>query len=192
MTLLLDAAPGDILAVWTGAHDVENAIRAGEAFHGLPAVANHVAVVTHQDKLGRWMGVWGQPGGVVAGEVTHYLTDSRTRSNHGQPRANDHQQLPTFLASCAKSIGLSYDWVGIGEDVLTDLHLANVAKLIDHLWRWPTTPGDLPAHVVCSSLAAILYEIVGWAHPEIGHERQCQPADWWDWNDRQLWTPGKG
>jgi len=53
--------------------------------------------------------------------------------------------------------------------------------------------GLLPGHVVCSSLAAMLYDLpqVGYAHPDLGQERKCEPADWWNWSDEQLWTkPG--
>jgi hypothetical protein len=44
-----------------------------------------------------------------------------------------------------------------------------------------------------AALAAMLYDLleVGYAHPDLGRERKCEPADWWDWSDRQLWTkPG--
>jgi hypothetical protein len=39
----------------------------------------------------------------------------------------------------------------------------------------------------------MLYELpqVGYAHPDLGQERKCEPADWWNWSDEQLWTkPG--
>jgi hypothetical protein len=53
----LPAAPGDVLAVWTGSGLIQNLIRVGEALLGKPAVANHVVVVTHRDPKGRWMGI---------------------------------------------------------------------------------------------------------------------------------------
>jgi hypothetical protein len=37
----LPAAPGDVLAVWTGDGPLQDLIRVGEVLHGLPAVANH-------------------------------------------------------------------------------------------------------------------------------------------------------
>jgi hypothetical protein len=48
----------------------------------------------------------------------------------------------------------------------------------------------LPGHVVCSSLAAMLYDLpsVGWAHPDLGDERQCEPADWWSWSEARSWA----
>jgi len=189
----LSAAPGDVLAVWTSASLVDDLIRVGEALHGLPAVANHVAIITHQDQLGRWIGIQGQPGGVGLVDCTNWLSDSRTRSNHDQPKPDNNHQLTVLLASCAKSLGTKYDWVGITEDLLTDLDVPDLSAAIDPFWRWPSNENLLPGHVVCSSLAAMLYDLpqVGYAHPDLGGERRCQPADWWNWSDRQLWsTPG--
>jgi hypothetical protein len=130
----LPAAPGDVLAVWTGQGMAEDLIRVGEALDGKPAVANHVVVITHQDKVGRWMGIQGQPGGVGLADCTPYLRDTRTMSNHGEPKPDDHGQLTSFLASAAKSLGIAYDWVGISQDAMD---------------------------------------------PDLGTERQCEPADWW-------------
>jgi hypothetical protein len=123
-------------------------------------------------------------------DATPFLNDTRTRTNHAQPRAGlTGQQGRVFLASCAKSLGLAYDWAGIAEDGLDALHCADLSAIIDPLWRWPSDHNLLPGHVVCSSLAAMLYDLpdIGWAHPDLGTERTCEPADWWDWADRQRW-----
>ena len=79
------------------------------------------------------------------------------------------------------------------EDGLDALHAENLAAEIDHLYQWPSDHNLLPGHVVCSSLAAMLYGLpqVGWAHPDLGAERKCKPADWWDWADRQLWIASR-
>lgn len=186
----LVVSPGDVLAVWTGDGIGEDLIRIGEVLDGKPAVANHVVIVTHLDQVGRWMGIQGQPGGVGPVDVTPFLTDSRTRGNHDQPRPNDHDQLTTFLASAAKALGIRYDWVGIAEDTCDALHLEGLAAAIDPLWRWPSDHNLLPGHVVCSSLAAMLYDepSIGWAHPDLGEERVCEPADWWQWSNSDGWT----
>ena len=76
-------APGDVLAVWTSSSLTSDLIRVGEALRGLPAVANHVAIITHQDQKGRWIGIQGRPGGVGLVDCTYWLSDSRTRV---QPR----------------------------------------------------------------------------------------------------------
>jgi hypothetical protein len=185
----MPAAPGDVLAVWTGNALIEDLIRVGEALEGKPAVANHVIIITHQDQVGRWIGIQGQPGGVGPADCTPFLSDARTESNHGQPKPNDHGQLTTFLASAAKSLGIAYDWVGIEEDTLDALHVEDLSALIDRLWRWPANHNLLPGHVVCSSLAAMLYDLpsVGWAHPDLGIERVCEPADWWRWSEALGW-----
>ena len=85
----MPATPGDVLAVWTGDGPAENLIRIGEVLQGKSAVANHVIVVTHQDQVGRWMGIQGQPGGVGPVDCTPFLSDSRTMSNHGQPKPDN-------------------------------------------------------------------------------------------------------
>jgi hypothetical protein len=184
---LIPARPGDILAVWLGSF-TSDLIRIGEALKGSTPVASHVVVVTHQDRRGRWMGIQGAPGGVGLVDCTPFLSDSRTRSNNAQPR-DDGMPLAMFLAGCAKSIGVRYDWVGIAEDACDALHVPDLAAAIDPLYRWPASHGLLPGEVVCSSLAAMLYDLpaVRWAHPDLGTERRCEPADWWDWSDRALW-----
>lgn len=184
----MDAAPGDVLAVWTGDGFVDRVIRLGSLLQGKPAIANHVIIVTHQDTLGRWMGIEGRPGGVGPVDCTPYLADARTRSNHTQPRSGTAGQVDSFLASCALSLGLAYDWVGIAEDALDALHLEDMSEDIDPIWR--SNPGLLPGHVVCSSLAAFLYDLpaIGWDHPGLlKKDRTCTPADWWYWSDLESW-----
>jgi hypothetical protein len=187
VTAAVPVEPGVILAVWSSNSFFGTVIRLGAVLRGRPGVANHVIVVTHQDQAGRWMGIEGRPGGVGPVDCTPFLADSRTRGNHAQPRPNDAGQLEVFLASCAASLGIDYDWVGIGQDTARSIGLHNLAKAIDPLWRWGGNDKELPGHVVCSSLAAMLYKLTGWASPEPGAERQTTPAQWWDWADRQLW-----
>jgi hypothetical protein len=188
----LPAAPGDVLAVWTGQGLAQDLIRAGEAMQGKPAIANHVVIITHQDQVGRWMGIQGQPGGVGPADCTPYLSDSRTRSNHDEPKPDNRGQLTILLASAAKSLGIGYDWLGIAQDALDAFGAQDLSALIDPLWRWPSDHNLLPGHVVCSSLAAMLYDLpsVGWPHPDLGAERQCEPADWWQWSQARAWANG--
>lgn len=72
-------------------------------------------------------------------------------------------------------LGIAYDWVGIAEDALTDLDLSDLSAAIDPLWRWPSDHDLLPGHVVCSSLAAMLYDLpqVAYAHPDLGQKRRA-------------------
>lgn len=186
----LSAAPGDVLAVWTGNSWPAQLIRLGALIAGKPTPASHVIGITHQDTKGRWIGLQGQPGGVGLVDCTPFLSDSRTRSNHAQPRGNDHGQLLTLLASAARTIGVQYDWVGIAEDGLLDLHITSLAGEINKLYSWPASNDVVPGDVVCSSMWAALYDLgeVGWAHPDLGTERVCQPCDWWLWNDQRRWA----
>jgi len=180
--------PGDVLAV-VGGGVPGYLINLGQAIANKPSLGTHVVIVTHQDVKGRWMGIEGRPGGVGPRDITPYLHDSRVRSNYLQPRANDHGQLAVFLAGCTQSLGLKYDWAGISEDI-SQVLAPDLSVTIDRLWRWPSSNDLLPGHVVCSSLAAMLYDLpaVGWKHPNMGKERVCLPSDWWNWADSEGWT----
>ena len=195
---VLPAAPCDVLAVGgKGGSWANKLIRVGGILTGQTGVANHVIIVTHQDEKGRWIGVEGRPGGVGLVDCTKWLADKYTRSNHAQPRPNGKRQT-ACLAACADAIGVRYDWTGIGADALESLGAAGMraaaglSDAVNKLYLDPPEDGQLPGAVVCSSLAAMLYDLpqVGWAHPELGNERRCSPADWWDWNDGEEWTKG--
>lgn len=182
------AGPGDVLAVYGGglAGDV---IRLGESLLGKGGHSAHVVIVTHQDAKGRWIGIQGQPGGVGLADCTALLNDSRTRSNHAQPRFCGDGEEKVLLAACAKSLGISYDWVGIAADAAEALHAPDLSAELEKLWAWPSDKDVLPGHVVCSSLAAMLYDLPGvdWAHPGLGAERTCMPEDWWNWSNGAQW-----
>lgn len=188
----LPAAPGDVLAVSAGPWLAREVIELGERMRGLAAPVNHVVIVTHLDAAGRWMGIAGQPGGVGICDCTPYLRARVTRSNFRQPKAEEGSpEMTAFLASCAKSLGIRYDWISIAADGFDALHVHDLSAVIDRLWRWPAKHGLMPAEVVCSSLAAELYELAGWPHPDLGSERQCEPGDWWCWSDQEQWRQAK-
>lgn len=188
------ARPGVVLAVWTSSSMPANLIRAGEALMGKPAIANHVILVTHTDAKGRWIGIQGQPGGVGLVDCTRFLADPHTRGNYDQVSAMATSrpafatELTTYLASCAASLGIGYDWVGIAEDTAAALRLSILRDALNRVYAWPAPHGQMPGEVVCSSLADWQYENTGWPHPGAGSERLCDPADWWDWSDRRLWA----
>jgi hypothetical protein len=187
--MIVQAAPGVVLAVRAGPAWIGNLIRAGEALEGQEAVANHVIIITHQDSRGRWTGIQGQPGGVGLADCTPYLANPWTRGNYAQPRPGGQLAMSTFLASCAKSIGVGYDWAGIAEDAASTLHLRDLSDALNLIYAWPAAHGQMPGEMVCSSLAAWQYENAGWPHPDPGTERASTPADWWAWNDQHLWAP---
>jgi hypothetical protein len=184
---MIAAASGDILAVvnrgrsWFG-----NLILFFEHLQHKPDIADHVVILTHQDELGRWIGIEGRPSGVGLVDATPYLSDTRTRSNHDQPKPGDGN-LAVFLASCAKTLGVDYDWVGMAADMFDAIHLQDLSEDLARIYAWPTENNVLPGHFVCSSLAAWLYKEVGWTHPNMGSERLCEPADWWVYSDTMGW-----
>jgi hypothetical protein len=194
--MTVQAAPGVVLAVRAGPAFIQNLIRAGEALEGKEAVANHIVIVTHPDPLGRWIGIQGQPGGVGLADCTPYLSDPWTRGNYGQVaamtagRPQFATELNTFLASCAASIGVRYDWAGIAEDIAGALHLNDLTEAVNRVYRWGAPHGLMPGEFVCSSLAWWQYANVGWPHPDPapGQGETCEPADWWSFNDQQLWA----
>lgn len=178
---MLAARRGDVIAVWTGTNFAEGAIRFGDLIEGKPAVANHVIGITHQDKLGRWIGIAGQPGGVALQDCTPYLNDPRTRSNHAQPRTDADNDF--LCANAVRALDLPYDWAGgIAQDVAEALHMDALKAELNRLYAWPTDMNLLPGHVVCSSLWARLYQMRNLLHPDTGDERSCTPGDWWAFN----------
>lgn len=188
MTQLITPGASDVLAVWTGSGFVQDAIRIGDVLEGKPAVANHVVGITHQDKNGRWMGLEGRPGGFGLVDVTPYLSDPRTRSNHFQPRTP--QQADQILVLGAKLTGTPYDWLGIDEDFVNAVHLDALSSDIDRASAaindsWGA-PGLLPGHVVCSSAWDWVYAMVSpvLAHPATVPARDTTPGDWWGFNDQ--------
>jgi len=189
---VIPAAPCDVLAVAGGQSWPQKLIRIGGVLKGNMGVANHVKIITHQDAKQRWIGIEGKPGGVGLTDCTPDLARSTTRSNHGQPRPGGQEAVTAFLAGAALTLGWEYDWVGIAQDTAQAMGAPNLARLIDPLWRWqdPKGKGDLlPGHVVCSSLAAMLYTRVGWAEPTgADPDRNCTPPQWWDWSDQKAWA----
>jgi hypothetical protein len=181
--MITDMGIGDVCAVDTSglAGDL---IRLGSELEGKPAPASHVVVVHHVDKRGRWWGVAGQPGGVGWADMLDYTTGPlapHSNSNAVQPRTTAQRAL--LAKTAAGLLGVQYDWVGgIGGDALDDVHLAELADLVDDWWGWGDRTGLAPAHVVCSSMAAWVQRHVGLAAPA-GAAELVQPADWWRFNE---------
>ena len=71
-----------------------------------------------------------------------------------------------------KLLGVSYDWLGgIAEDALRALDLPQ-------LWKPEPATGQVPAHVVCSSLAAWVYDRAGLPAPSPQDWRHVTPGAW--------------
>ena len=101
-------------------------------------------------------------------DCTGWLSDSRTRSNHDQPKPNENNQLAGLLGSPRSR--WAWGTTGWGSPRTRGrLGAADLSAAMDTLWPWPADHELLPGDVVCSPLAA-LYDLpqVGWAHPDLG------------------------
>jgi len=166
--------PGDVLVVGTDSW-VGRIIRLGELFSGGAHGANHVAVAHHYDDSGVLWGVEGRPGGVGWVDLRIYF-DQYHVTNVGQSKSVSQRRAITD--NVQQLLGRAYDWVGIAADACRDL---NFPALFAQNWKGKGTPG----HLVCSSLAAYVYQHVGLAHPDGG--RFCQPSDWEEFILKKEW-----
>lgn len=161
--MTLPPQPGDILAVRsTGL--AGRLIRFGAAIRDEPNLVNHIAIVHHADAHGTLWCLEGRPGGVGWRDARDYLASRWTVTNIAQPKTGTQRQAVTSGAEAL--IGTSYDWEAIAADT---------AQALGVDWA-PTWHGNVPGHVVCSSLAAYLYGRAGLARP--AGSREVTPADW--------------
>jgi cell wall-associated NlpC family hydrolase len=175
----MTAQPGDVLVI-TGTSDTSKLIEVGAVLAGEPA-ASHVAILHHTDAAGVPWAIEGRPGGVGWADARGYLGDRRTLTNAAQPKTP--LQRHDVCALAAKLLGTPYDWVGgIAEDALKALRLPE-------LWaeKDPAT-GLVPGHVVCSSLAAWVYDRDGLLAPAPADWRHVTPGDWAGFIIRAAWA----
>jgi hypothetical protein len=168
--------PGDVLAVRTpgGWGTPQWWIRVGAAIANKPDLSNHIAVVHHWDTKGTLWVIEGRPGGVGWRSADDYLASRYMLNNAAQPKNQNQRQL--VCAAVEKLIGTGYDWEAIAADAADDLHFGWAPK-----WH-----GQVPGHVVCSSLACAGYDDAKLARPK-GDPRVDQPADWDTWILTQGW-----
>lgn len=164
---MMDVQPGDILAVRSGGF-AGTMIRFGAALTGAPNLQNHIAVVHHVDKAGTTWVIEGRPGGVGWRDAKAYLASRWTMSNAIELKTQKQRALVCEAVQAA--IAVPYDWAGIAADAAAALRLPS-------LWqeKWD---GKVPAHVVCSSLAAWAYQKAGLPHPSVHDLARTTPADW--------------
>lgn len=143
-------------------------IRLGAALMDKPNGVNHVIVVHHKDDAGVLWGVEGRPGGVGWVDMRKALRSPYTVTNAEQPKT-DEQRIE--IAHVAEGLlGTPYDWVGIVQDGMAAIGAPR-------LWA-ATVKGEVPAHIVCSSLADWVYDKVGLPSPGAKFDRNVSPADW--------------
>lgn len=158
--------PGDVLAVRTGGL-FARLIRIGEELSGAPGLDNHVAVMHHWAGDVPWM-IEGRPGGVGWADGRAYTASAYSVNNCGQPGRGDAQRAE--VAKLAEyMIGTAYSWESITDDTLRAFHMPDLFA--------STFRGVVPAHVVCSSFSALLYERAGWERPPVA-DRDTMPSDW--------------
>jgi hypothetical protein len=170
-TVSINADVGNVLVTrsggWAGLM-----IRLGAAFRDKPNLGNHVAIYHHTDHTDDgdvpW-GIEGKPGGVGWVDLRGYLASKWTVANDAQPMTD--AQRATIAGTCEAALGTPYDWRAIAADAFDALR---IPQLFADNWHGRGAPG----HVVCSSLAAWVYDEVGLAHPTPDAERYCKPADW--------------
>jgi cell wall-associated NlpC family hydrolase len=143
-------------------------IRLGAAFLDKPDTVNHVAIVHHQDAKGEWVCIEGRPGGVGWSPAAKYLDSPWTLSNAHQPKTDEQRQQ--IVAASEALLGRPYDWRGIALDAAKAVGI-NVPARWEGKWN--------AAQVVCSSLAAYVYNKVGLARPA-GDLQTITPGDWAD------------
>ncbi len=159
---------GDVLVV-RGSDWASRLIRVGAALRDEPNLDNHVAIVHHQDANGVWWVVEGRPGGVGWADARDYLASPYTTNNVLQAKSPDQRQQ---IASVAMGmLGTPYDWNGIVADAMTAIGAQD-------LWAQNWHGQGPPAHVVCSSLAAWVYQHVQLDIPTYHAPRETTPADW--------------
>jgi hypothetical protein len=166
--------PGDIFAVRSPG-TAGRLIRFGAALRELvtgsaePNLDNHIAVVHHTDKAGTLWVLEGRPGGVGWRDAGDYLKSPWTVTNVGQPKTD--AQRKQICGITEAMIGTAYDWAAIAED-------GALAFGLKDIWTEKAS-GQVPAHIVCSSLAAYAYDKAGVPAPAgPGDYRHVSPADW--------------
>lgn len=167
---MTDAKPGDILAVRSSGF-AGKMIRLGAALRDTPNLDNHIAVVHHLDGNGTLWCLEGRPGGVGWRDAKAYMASRWTLSNADQPKTEAQRQAVCKTAEAM--IGTAYDWAAIAED-------AGQALGLKRIWA-EKAGGQVPGHVVCSSLAAYAYDRNGLAAPLPMDFRHVTPADWDQW-----------
>ncbi len=166
MTIMPIGEPGDVYAIRTGGK-AAGLIRFGSGLLGKPNLSNHIAVVHHVTGSTKWA-IEGKPGGVGWVDCARYAQSPYLLTNVEQPKTSVQRSL--ICATLEGMLGTPYDWPGIAQDALADLHLPD-------LWaeKWG---GVTPGHVVCSSLAAWAYAKGGCAAPKTADMAHIQPSDW--------------
>lgn len=174
----VNVKPGDVLAIRAGKNDIPGWwIRFGAAVQNKPNLSNHIAVAHHFDAHGTLWCIEGRPNGVGYVNAANYLKSPLLLTNVDQPKTD--AQRAAVCDTMKTLIGTPYDWQAIVVDGFVDLGIKVPG------WS-PDWTGTVPAHVVCSSLAAYGYAKNGLKCPK--GDREVQPADWDEFILTKAWT----
>lgn len=160
---------GTVLAVRQGGF-AAFMIRLGAALRNKPNLSNHIAVMHHVAQDGVPWVIEGKPGGVGWADARNYLKSRWTITNEPQATLITPEARARIVSDMEAMLGRAYDWSAILADAITSL---GIPALFAKDWKGTGSPG----HVVCSSLAAWLYDREGLAHPT-GSDRYITPGDW--------------
>lgn len=177
--MINEVRPGDVLVCRGAGSWTAKLIEIGAVLAGQPS-ASHIAVVHHVDAAGTLWCVEGRPGGAGWKDAKAYLSARSTVTNAAQPKTK--AQRDRVCAVIRALIGTPYDWDAIAQDAVAALGLPA-------LWaeKWN---GQVPAHVVCSSLAAYAYGQADLAAPGGADGPHVTPADWSRFVEDKGWNPG--
>jgi hypothetical protein len=167
-----DLLPGDILVVadkkWPSFFIKLRALVKGES-----SLHNHVAVISHRDEAGTLWAVEGRPSGTGWVDADIYLKAKFTKTNAGLDMHRTDDERKKVVEIIQGLVGTKYDWSAIVE-------LGMDAIDAGRLWHAKEFGADeVPAHIICSALAAWAYKSAGWRRP---HElmRFTTPGQWYD------------
>lgn len=168
---------GDVLLIRNPSNFFSRLIRLGSALRDRSNRVNHVAIVHHVDPTGTVWAIEGRPGGVGWVNANLYLANRRTVTNAAQPKTPEQRYAVGVAAEAM--VGTPYDWPGIARDAMQALGLEQLWPL-HRGWKQP------PEQVVCSSLAAWVYDQVDLGRPP-GEAREVTPGDWDDYLQAEGW-----
>jgi hypothetical protein len=175
--------PADVMVI-KGNHWFSHVIEFMEGQIHLPPYS-HVAIVSHTDAADNTWCIEARPGGIGWAMASQYLHMPGTLVNLGQPISGITREA--IVLEAKKMLGTPYDWTGIAQDAERDLGL-------DVLWaeNWQGTRLP-PAHVVCSSFVAWLYDHFSAPAPHPTDAAHVEPGDWAQFIEGALWNfvPGK-
>jgi hypothetical protein len=175
---VIDVQPGDVCVVYDSTFPAWW-IRFGAWIERKPHHWDHILIISHKDKMGTWWAIEAHPGkvGWTSGkDLQRYLTSPKTLTNVDQPKTDGQRDE---IVNVAKGLfGTPYDWTAIVADGMDAIG-----------WKsWVHGfGGDVPTHLVCSSLVTWVYQKCGLKCPN-GNIRTVTPADWAYFILNRLWV----